>query len=202
MSKKANIILPYVLVVILINLLIGQISKAEQMVPYEAYADMVDQVKSQFEPAGFLGISDGSDALYSKITSYPHSVWTSETNNSYKGDTQKPRQIESFFIHETNKTFMTKVTFFYAPDSLGRDYLKADNFDRLSDEVIEVYKDLRVDPQIEVGFKGKGYYAYVQTAYLESLDKNAVIDPNNLEAISSNSDMVRQLQNFLIQKDY
>lgn len=104
-------------------------------------------------------------------------------------------------VNNQNKNKITKVTLFYAPDSADKDYIKVDYFDSLkyTSNVQETYRNLSIVPHFEVAFKGKGYYIFVKTTYLQPYyNENSITDEENLEVTSLNAELVRQLQNFLI----
>lgn len=201
MIKKAGKILPWLLSVILTIALSANISQGSSKVSYEEYVSIIDRVRDGFEPERFNDINISLPYPHSRITSYPSSAWTGESNNAYQGESTKPRQIEFFYLSRDNQHILTKVTFSYAPESFSREYLKADYFESLehAGSINEVYRDLTVTPQEEVGFKGRGYYAFVQTAYLDPYYRTAPItDEENSQIISVNADLVRQLQEFFL----
>ena len=170
-------------------------------VSYSDFQSTVKKVNSEFKPDQFKGLNLTPEASYAKITSYPSQVWTAENNNSYKGNGSEPRQIDYYFLNQDNADILTKITFFYVPDSRTRDYIKVDYFDTLVNvsDIEATYRDLQVIPHYEVAFKGKGYHAYVQTTYLDQYYKNnQVSESENFKLITINAEMVKSLQDFMI----
>lgn len=196
-----RMILYIILVVLLIVLIVITLNKKNNnSITYEEYSTMVTKVNSEFQPNTFININNRTTHIYSKVTSYPSSEWTSERSNIYDNDILKPKQIELFYLSNIDKNIITKITFFFAPDSTKKDYLKVDYFDSLNSisTIDEKYRNLSIVPHFEVAFKGKGYYVYVQTTYIDSYYKSeSITTEENSKTISINADMVRQLQHFL-----
>lgn len=202
MIKKFIRIVPIILSCgLFIALMSGYVSDKSPLISYEYFENVRLQVEDDFKSNNFTSINVSHPTEYTKITSYPSTQWNSENNNSYKGDTLKPRQIDFYYLNNQNKNAISKVTLFYAPDSIEKDYIRVDYFDSLkyTNNVQENYRSLSMVPHFEVAFKGKGYYIYVQTTYLQPYyNENSITDVENLGLISLNAELVRQLQNFLI----
>jgi len=101
------------------------------------------------------------------------------------------------------KNLITKVTFVYAPTSLGRDYLLVDYHDKLDQHFVEEeYASLEVTPYYMVGFAGKGYHVFVSTTFKEEYyQSNAISSNEKDQLVNSNAEMVRAVQQFLIEED-
>lgn len=170
-------------------------------VAYNDFQSTVKKISAEFKPDQFSGINLTPEAAYAHITSYPSTAWTKENNNSYKGNSIEPRQIDYYYLNQGKSDILTKITFFYDPQAKTRDYIKVDYFDQLSNvsDIEASYQNLIVIPHYEVGFKGKGYNVYVQTTYLDEYYKNNPVSADeNLKLITINAEMVRLLQDFLI----
>lgn len=172
-----------------------------QTVSYHDYRLKVENINTGFIPDGFISINKTPEAPYAKVNSYPGHEWTGENSNYYGNNVLDAKQIESYFLIQGKENILSKITFFYAPDSRTRDYLKVDYLDVLEyPSVIEApYVKLRVIPHYEVAFKGKGYNVFVQSTFYEEYYRNTQLTEDDRKAlININADLVRKLQEYLI----
>ena len=191
-------------VLLIISLIFTYTNTLNKNVSYSDYRLKVEKISSEFKPDQFIGINKPPEAPYAHITSYPGHDWTGETNNSYNNNIIDARQIDYYYLSQSMPNVVSKITFFYAPDSLTRDYIKVDYFRGLNfPSVVEApYVNILVIPHYEVAFKGKGYYVYVQTTYYEEYYRNNQITKDEKDALATlNGDLVRKFQEYLISNE-
>jgi len=177
-------------------------SSSNDVVSYDEFIKITDRYKEDFKFQDFKDINKRVNNINTKVTSYPSEEWGSRRNTTYKGDALKPIQIDFFYTMD-EKNLITKVTFVYAPTSIGREYLLVDYHDKLDQHFVEEeYASLGVTPYYMVGFTGKGYHVFVSTTFKEEYYKSNVISSNEKDQlVSYNAEMVRGIQEFLIEED-
>jgi len=178
------------------------VSSSNDVVSYDEFIKITDRYKVDFKSKDFKDINKRVNNINTKVTSYPSEDWASRRNTTYKGNGLKPTQIDFFYTMD-EKNLITKVTFVYAPTSVGREYLLVDYHDILDQHFVEEeYASLEVTPHYMVGFTGKGYHVFVSTTFKEEYYQSNAISSNEKDrVISYNAEMVRGIQQFLIEED-
>jgi len=185
-------------IILLIMLVVIYISYSYIHTSYSEYSELLQTVKNDFKPQGFININEERENIYNRITSYPSDYWGGNNNNAYKGNIIKPKQVDFYYTTE-NSQIISKVTMVYSPYSVRKKYTIVDYFEELKEKsVVNEYDNVLVTPYYQVGFKGKGYTAFVTSLYTENFfkSKTMTIDEKDT-ALSQNAKLVRELQNFL-----